>query len=351
MKNIFFEQKHNSQREQHPLPTPAQRSATKKISLAFAAVVALLGFCSQLFAEKKVMILAGSGGTAEYRVKFYSQATHLRDIMVSKFGFADEDIALLVETQADSMLQFMPNDAQSIKSIFSKFKTDLQADDVLLVFLLGHGSFDGEWAKLNITGPDLRDMDFANLLNQLPTERMLFVNMASASGPFLEKLSKKGRIIVTATRNGIERNATRFAEHFLNSLQLDLDADLNKDGELSVTEAFIFARDNLIRDYDEKKQLRPEHPLLDDNGDGEGTETPDLLSGDGVLAANFLFKQQKQPNAPLASSGAAVLSGSQKSVLEKINALKEKKESMSEEDYYNELEKLMIELARLKEKK
>ena len=336
-------------RTKSPVYSKRQNGLLRKI-ISSIAVAFLLAVSYPLFAaEKKVLILAGNGGTEEYRTKFYSQASQLRDLMMTKFGFAEQDITVLVETEADSLLEFSANDAKSVRSAFEQFNSNLTEDDALLVFIFGHGSFDGEWAKLNLTGPDLRDMDFANFLNKLPPKHQLLVNMASASGPFVEKVSKDGRIVVTATRNGIERNATRFADHFLRALEMDLDADLNKDGELSVTEAFIFARDNLIRDYEEKKQLRPEHPLLDDNGDGEGTETPDLLSGDGRLAANFLFRQQQQVPPRTSAANTEALSSAQKSILEQIDALKAQKDSMSEEAYYKALETLMIELAKQRE--
>lgn len=249
-------------RTKSPVYSKRQNGLLRKI-ISSIAVAFLLAVSYPLFAaEKKVLILAGNGGTEEYRTKFYSQASQLRDLMMTKFGFAEQDITVLVETEADSLLEFSANDAKSVRSAFEQFNSNLTEDDALLVFIFGHGSFDGEWAKLNLTGPDLRDMDFANFLNKLPAKRQLLVNMASASGPFVEKVSKDGRIVVTATRNGIERNATRFADHFLRALEMDLDADLNKDGELSVTEAFIFARDNLIRDYEEKNNFALNIPCL-----------------------------------------------------------------------------------------
>lgn len=308
-----------------------------------------------LRADKKVVILSGSGGQDEFVQKFSEQAETLRNLLVSRFRFSDSDIFMLMEAKADSQGAYAANDARSIRRTFQALKKTLQRRDALFVFLIGHGTFDGEWAKLNIAGKDLRDIDFANLVDQLPTKSILFVNMASASGPFLEKLSREGRVVITATRNGVERNATRFAVHFLSALEQDGEADLNKDGDLSVSEAFIYARDNLIRDYDEKKQLRPEHPLLDDNGDGEGTETPDLLSGDGVLASRFILKQERGGSDTAASRRSAgkgmPQSAAQRRLLAKVRALQAKKDEMQEEAYYKEFEKLMLELARLKQRK
>ena len=81
---------------------------------------------------------------------------------------------------------------------------------MVFVVLIGHGTFDGKVAKFNLPGPDMTPADFAPLLKSLPSKHVVFVNTASASGPFLDELSGPGRTIVTATRTGAERFATLF---------------------------------------------------------------------------------------------------------------------------------------------
>ncbi len=320
----------------------------------FAFLVTALVFLFQisaLKADKKVVIIAGSGGEIEFVERFFEQGAMISALLIDRYSYEKDDVFLFTEQAPDTFDLHPENTAQNIQTRFEELSKDLKTDDQLLVFILGHGSFDGEWAKVNITGPDLRDVDFANVFDKLPTQKVLFINMASASGPFLEKLSREERVIVTATRNGMERNITRFADHFIDALRKDNEADLNKDGILSVTEAFIFTRDNLISEYDQKKELRAEHPLLDDDGDGVGSETPDLLTGDGALASSFYFQQERRAQFAGTSdstrAAAQPASPEKQAILAKVKALQEKKSEMAEEDFYKELEKLMLELAKL----
>ena len=75
----------------------------------------------------------------------------------------------------------------------------------------------------------------------LAPRRVVFVNTASASGPFIEALSGPGRTIVTATRNGAKSFATIFGGYFVDALASDA-ADADKNRKVSVLEAFDFAR-------------------------------------------------------------------------------------------------------------
>src|SRR5581483_9637554 len=87
-------------------------------------------------------------------------------------------------------------------------------DDIVMVVLIGHGSAQGTEARFNLPGPDLTATDYAHLLDKFPSQRVALVNAASASGDFIAALSKKNRIIVTATRSGGEKNETVFGEYF-----------------------------------------------------------------------------------------------------------------------------------------
>ena len=107
----------------------------------------------------------------------------------------------------------------------------------MFVVLIGHGTFDGRVAKFNLPGPDMTPADFAPLLKSLKSKQVVFVNTASASGPFIEELSAPGRTIVTATRTGAERFATLFGGYFVDALSGDA-ADADKNRRVSVLEAF-----------------------------------------------------------------------------------------------------------------
>ena len=222
-----------------------------------------------------------------------------------------------------------------------------------LVFI-GHGTFDGKTARLNLRGPDVSDTELAGWLK--PFERPLVViNCASASAPFLKTLSGTNRVVITATRSGNELNFTRFGEHFTKALA-DPESDLDKDGQVSLLEAFLMASRRVAEFYKTEGRLMTEHALIDDNGDGQGTpadwfrgvratkKARDGASLDGVRANQIHLVLSKDELALPADVRA------RRDELElSVARLREAKSQMAEAEYYRQLEKLLLELARLQE--
>jgi hypothetical protein len=95
----------------------------------------------------------------------------------------------------------------------------------------------------------------------VPAQSQLIVNMTSSSGAVLETWAGDGREVITATRSGAERNATRFSEHWGKALSAE-DADLNKNGSISVQEAFDYAARLVADSYETEGGLATEHPEL-----------------------------------------------------------------------------------------
>ena len=139
----------------------------------------------------------------------------------------------------------------------------------LWIVLIGHGTFDGREAKFNLRGPDVTDLELAEWL--APIKRPVVVlDCTSASGPFLNRLSGENRVVVTATKSGHELNFARFGQYLAEAIA-DPRADLDKDGQVSLLEAFLTASSRVDEYYRTHSQLATEHALLDDNGDKLGT--------------------------------------------------------------------------------
>jgi len=255
----------------------------------------------------------------------------------------------------------LPCNAHNVEQAVANIGQSMQSQDRLFVILIGHGSADGIVAKFNLPGPDLRDLDFARILELLPARRQVFINTTAASGGFIEKLSRPDRIIITATRGPEENFATKFPEFFVEALEHSDVVDLNKDHQISLLEVFDYARDQVVRFYEQANRLRPEHPLLDDNGDGAGSETPmavvpvsnqgaSTLHLDGALAAQVLWTARAAAisSVPAAASAAenTLIARKMKLLLE-IEALKTQKASLPIAEYERNLEALFIELAKL----
>jgi hypothetical protein len=222
----------------------------------------------------------------------------------------------------------------------------------LWLVLIGHGTFDGKDAKFNLRGPDLSATELSAWLK--PFHRpVVVINCASSSSPFLNTLSSPGRVIVTATRSGYEENFARFGK-FMAEAIADSGADLDKDGQTSVLEAFIMASRKVNEFYATEGRLATEHALLDDNGDGLGTPA-DFFRGvravkkpaggvsvDGFRANQIhLVRSAEEQKLPLEVR-------ERRDALElAIAKLRETKESLPPDEYYRRLENLMLELARL----
>ena len=284
--------------------------------------------------NKFAVIINGAGGEPEYAKQFTEWTTQLSSVLSQRYGFDQKQISVLSEKLAT---------AEEVKRTFTTLKSSLAIDNVLFVFLIGHGSYDGKEAKFNLVGPDLSASEYNQLLTALPTKRIVVFNMSSASGEFVKPLSAKGRIVVTATRNGQETNATRFAGFFINALAAT-DGDTDQDGHTSVLEAFVYANRLTEEFYKRAGRLATEHALLDDNGDGVGREKPE--AGEGLLArATYLDSLSVDEAAASAATGRLL---KERARLEgEIEQLIARKSNMPESEYEATLERLFIELAKV----
>ncbi len=316
----------------------------------------LLLTCSCLAwgASNHVVIIAGKGGTVEYSNKFGGYAKQLHEALVNSYGYNSAQITVLAETGAPQVCN-----ATNVEAAFMKLANTLKAEDQIIVVLFGHGTADANYAKLNLVGADLRDFDFARLLEKLPAQQQALVNTTAASAEFIEKLARKDRVVITATRSSEEKYATAFPEYFVEALMKGEEADLNKDTKISLLEAFDYARDRVVRFYEQANRLRPEHPLLDDNGDGFGSEIPvasafaaklDDAPADGRLAARTFFAPGAAATANpevISSAPPGPLEQQKAKLLADIENLKSQKSSMPVNEYERKLEELFIALARL----
>ena len=185
-----------------------------------------------------------------------------------------------------------PNDGERLRT--SLAAESKQGTKPLWLILIGHGTFDGKEARFNLRGPDVTGRDLAQWLK--PFERPLtIIDTAAANAPFLTQLSASNRVILTATRSGREQNFAHFGQ-FLATAIADPQADLDKDGQVSLFEAFLIAARQTAEAYKVQGRLLTEHALIDDNGDGRGTpadwfrglrvvkKTKEVLAVDGLLA-------------------------------------------------------------------
>jgi hypothetical protein len=201
-------------------------------------------------------------------------------------------------------------------------------------------------------GADVTDTELANWLFKMKRQ-VIVINCASSSGPFINRLSGPNRVVVTATKSGFEMNFTRMGQYLAESIA-DTRADLDKDGQVSLLEAYLTAGSQVEEYYRARSQLSSEHALLDDNGDKLGTPASwfkgvratqrarDGAALDGIRAHQVhLIPSDRERGMP------AELRKRRDELESSIADLRDQKEKLKDDEYYARLEKLMVELARL----
>jgi hypothetical protein len=229
---------------------------------------------------------------------------------------------------------------------------DLNSAANAWIAYIGHGTFDGKDARMNLRGPDLLPAEMAAWLKPLKRP-VIFIDGGSASYPFMTALYAPNRIIISATRSGAEINYCRFGEYFAAALVSD-DSDLDQDGQISLLEAFVAAAQKVKSFYDDNNRLMSEHALIDDNGDPHPTPA-DFFKGTRVVkrpAGGGMVSGSKAKLIALAPSDAERAMTSeqiqQRAALEQqLEKLHDQKTKMPEADYYAALEKLLRQLAAL----
>ena len=265
-----------------------------------------------------IFIVVGLAGDSEHAALF------------DKWGTGLVETAEALGIPQDHILHLNENVTRiSLERSFSTLAAQVNPDDVVLICLIGHGSFDGRNAKFNLAGPDMTPKDFAALLHTLSTQRIVFVNTASASGPFIDELSGPDRIVITATRSGTERYTTLFPEFFVSSFASE-DADTDKNGFVTVLEAFNYAQLKVSLEYEREDLLETEHAKMDDPSKVAGT---------------VFFGSLNDNQLPLHPQ-LQVLHFERLQLEQQIEMLKLLKDSMNTEHYMEQFEQLAVALAR-----
>ena len=172
----------------------------------------------------------------------------------------------------------------------------------------------------------------------------------------MKRLAGPRRVLVTATQSGSEQNFARFGEYMslaIGNVQFDLD----KDGQTSLFEAFLAASRRTEEFYETEGRLATEHALLDDNGDGNGVRA-DWFRGvrvvkKAVSGAGVDWQRAHQMHlvrSDVEKSLPVDVRRERDRIEVRVTSLRDRKaEFENEDEYYAQLESLLLELARIYE--
>jgi len=298
------------------------------------------------------LIVSSASGNSEFKEKFWNWSSQMMQVLKDEMRIPRENIVLLTEdpSQNAALVNGKATKAELAKA-FDGLVAKVPADGRLLVLLIGHGSFDGIDYKFNLVGPDATGTEFQNWLDRFEKRQVVLVSSTPCSGVLTKTLSRSGRIVITATKSEFESNDTIFGQFFIDAFK-NKAADTDKNSEVSMLEAYLYAAQRVEAWYKEQGRLATEHPLLEDSGDAKGVARPSPANGEGLLAAKVSLHA---PSTALATTGGASPElqalGAEKQRLEgAIQDLKYKKATLPEAEYNPQMESLLIQLAQTNQK-
>jgi hypothetical protein len=297
-------------------------SIVRGVGFCLGAAALLLSTAAPAMAQRThALVVAGLSGDPAFRARFTNAVTATRTAATQRWGVADSSLIVLTE---DSTAFNGRSTKENIGTAFATLSKRVAPGDVLLVLLLGHGSGEGAGSKVNLPGPDATAAEYASWLAPFARQQVVFVNAATGSGDFVPVIAAPGRVVVTATRSAVEKNDAEFLQFFTRALTSD-DADADKDGRLSVLEAFRFARTEVAKSYEAGNRMLTEHAVLSDS----------------VIAARIAFGKRGSSTNPK----VAALMAERQALESQVAALRTRKSTMDAAAYETELERLLLALA------
>ena len=307
------------------------------------AVASEIGAAGEEPQKPTVIVIVGAAGSPEYGAQFVKWA-RLWEQACSKAGAKFASIGLNEVQEPDdrtTLQQTLAGESQ-------------QTGAALWLVMIGHGTFDGRTAKFNLRGLDLSANDLSEWLK--PVQRpLVLINTASSSAPFLNILSGPERVLITATKSGYEQNYSRFGEYLAGAIA-EPKADLDKDGQTSLLEAFLTASHRVDEFYLAEGRLVTEHALLDDNGDGLGTRAdwfrgirPVQKAEDGADLDGYRAHQFHLIHSEAENKMSPELRAKRDRLELEVVKLRDSKEKFSEEEYFSRLENMLYDIARIYE--
>ena len=290
--------------------------------------------------ERYALIVSGVSGTEKFAESQKTWVSSLQTTLQQRLGFSADRVSVLSESGTGTSIANRENVLRTLAALKGRVTTD----DTLFIVLIGHGTFDGTAAKFNLVGPDMDSREWKAALDGNPA-RLVFVNTTSSSFQFVPALSGKNRIVIAATDSAAQKYATVFPQFFIEALDQGAKADNDKNGRLSVWEAFTYASQAVKQAFEKQGTLVTERSLIDDNGDGVGKEASATTGTDGVLSKTTFL--DPLPASTSSNPALAALEKRRVTIEADIEQLKAKKGDMPAGQYEEEFERLAIELAKI----
>ncbi len=297
----------------------------KYISRAFGKKTHCLFDDNRFYYDKKyAVIIVGYYSDEQHYTWFTRDAQRQYNVLTGKYGFNDSDVYMLLTLREewatilgmDSAIIDYDATEENIIMVFDYLREIIDEDDLLYVVVINHGGDDHHiyFSQLDIQidfwqgifahdtyfglehiGDDVErrsvtmdvldnysnscaidnrvyDYELKDYTNGINARRIIFVLQPCFSGGFINDLSKKNHVIITASTE-VQPAFAPFIGYFYHGLNGSAD-DSNNDGRLSLGEIYEYTANQVYQWIDQNPNSnmgRPQHPLIEDNDNEIGS--------------------------------------------------------------------------------
>lgn len=297
------------------------RTLARALILPVLVVLLLPVTWSVAAAADYVVVVEGLGGNEDYTQAF-------GDSVAAIEASLNDSTAVTVFAAADAT-------TDAVAHHMTQLAMTLTPTDQFSLMLIGHGNATQQGYRFNVRGADITDAHLVQWLNELPATRQLVVVATSASGGLQKALAAPHRIVVTATKSAQEQNATQFHRYWSQALN-DQAADSDRNEIISADEAFEFATQSVASHYRDKNLLATEHAVF--------------TAGTDIVSRRYVINRTGRLASLEDDSQVRGLLVQRDRIEDEFHALLKNRSdnpSWSDDDYYAQLEVVLLKLARL----
>lgn len=308
------------------------------VALALGALALGAPAAAQTQSGKYALVIAGTSGGEELAAQYRAWLDGITKVLREKGGLDANHLIVLSEQPTAGEQKAT---AEILKATLASLAAKVKGTDQLFIMLIGHGGGQGAETKFNLVGPDLTVAEWNALLKPIPGH-LVFVDATGSSYGYLTGLAGSGRVVITATNASAQQFDTVFADGFIRAFSAP-EADADKNGRISLWEAFLFASRESAQYYEQKGVLSTEHAVLDDTGKGVGRLATATAGDDGTLAKMTYLDSPTQAHS--ADPAVQALIDQQTTLTERVDELLRARRMLPQADFEQQFEKLMIDLA------
>jgi hypothetical protein len=135
------------------------------------------------------IILSGVSGEPDLQKKYLQEISDLYSILTDALGFPKSQVAVLFDdpSKKPDLIQHKAT-IESLQELCRNLATRVKREDLVFVFIEGHGDYDGKTYKLNLVGPDPTAEELAAMLYSIPAQRFVVMNGTTCSGGSIQAL-------------------------------------------------------------------------------------------------------------------------------------------------------------------